>query len=43
MLHEDLGLIVEGKKMVHDMNYRWVNRQGDVVWINCRGKVINDD
>lgn len=43
MLYEDLGLIVEGKKMVHDMNYRWVNRQGDVVWINCRGKVINDD
>lgn len=43
MLHEDLQLIIEGKKQVHDMNYRWVNRQGEAVWINCRGRVIPDD
>ena len=43
MLHDDLKLIAEGKKQIHDMNYRWVNRNGEAVWINCRGKVINDD
>lgn len=43
MLHDDLRLIAEGKKQIHDMNYRWVNRKGEAVWINCRGKVINDD
>lgn len=31
------------KKQVHNMNYRWVNRQGEAVWINCRGTVLNDD
>lgn len=43
MLEEDLRLISEGKKKVHDMNYRWINRNGDVVWISCRGSVINDE
>lgn len=44
MLSEDLQGIANGTKMVHNMNYRWVNRQGEVVWISCRGKVIlNDD
>ena len=35
--------IVSGKKTVHDMEYRWINRQGDVVWVNCRGTVISDE
>ena len=43
MLHDDLALIADGKKQIHDMDYRWVNRKGEAVWINCRGKVINDD
>lgn len=25
------------------MNYRWINRNGEAVWISCRGTVINDD
>lgn len=43
MLQEDLKKIAEGEKQIHDMNYRWVNRQGDAVWISCRGTVIPDD
>lgn len=42
-LQEDLGKIVDGTKSTHDMDYRWTNRQGEPVWINCRGKVIPDD
>lgn len=43
MLHDDLMLIANGSKKIHNMNYRWINRQGEVVWISCRGTVINDD
>ena len=43
MLAADLQKIAEGKKQLHDMDYRWVNRRGETVWINCRGTVINDD
>lgn len=39
----DLGKIATGTKRVHNMNYRWMNRQREIVWINGRGTVINDD
>ncbi len=42
-LREDLVKIIAGEKSIHDMDYRWVNRQGEPVWINCRGTVIPDD
>lgn len=42
-LMEDLQRIADGKQETHDMNYRWVNRKGEPVWINCRGTVIHDD
>lgn len=35
--------IASGKKDVHNMDYRWINRKGEVVWINCHGTVIRDD
>lgn len=43
LLHEDLTEIASGKKQIHNMNYRWVNREGEAVWISCRGKVIADE
>lgn len=43
MLHDDLQEIINGTKSVHDLMYRWINRQGEVVWISCRGRVITDD
>ena len=40
---KSLQQIASGEKDTHNMNYRWINRNGDKVWINCHGTVINDD
>ena len=42
-LIEDLLKIKNGEKSVHEMSYRWLDRTGRPVWINCRGRVINDE
>ena len=39
---EDLKRIADGKQEAHDMNYRWIDKKGNIVWVNCRGKVIRD-
>lgn len=39
---EDLQKAMKGASQALNMNYRWVNRQGETVWISCRGKVIQD-
>ena len=41
-LAADLQKIADGTSLEHNMNYRWINRNGVPVWINCHGKVIND-
>ncbi len=43
LLFEDLGRIAEGKQQEHNLNYRWVNKKGEAVWINCYGQVIMDE
>lgn len=42
-LLQDLKEVAEGRKDVHNMEYRWISRSGQIVWINCRGKVIRDE
>lgn len=42
ILREDIEQLTAGKKDVHDMRYRWLNTQGEIVWISCRGRVIKD-
>ena len=39
-LWEDLDRIRSGEKSDHNMDYRWLDLQGDPVWINCRGLVL---
>ena len=39
-LWEDLDRIRSGEKSDHNMDYRWLDRHGDPVWINCRGLVL---
>ena len=39
-LWEDLDRIQSGEKSDHNMDYRWLDRQGEPVWINCRGLVL---
>lgn len=41
-LSKDFEDIAQSKKDVHNMDYRWITRNGQMVWINCRGKVIKD-
>ncbi|MGN0277852.1 MAG: putative bifunctional diguanylate cyclase/phosphodiesterase [Lachnospiraceae bacterium] len=40
MLKEDLGKCASGDQDSHAMEYRWLDRQGRVVWINCKGTVV---
>lgn len=43
MVRNDIDLILNGEKNIHDMNYRWINKDGNIVWISCRGTVISND
>ena len=39
----DLNETIEGKKPFHNLQYRWITKDGKPVWINCRGFVIRDE
>lgn len=39
-LVEDLNMVIRGDKNVHDMEYRMIDRDGNYVWVSCRGNVI---
>lgn len=43
MLEKHLADISEGKEKVHNLHYRWLDKNGLPVWINCRGIVIDDN
>lgn len=42
-LVEDLTLAKEGKTENHNLEYRWLDKDGLPIWINCRGNVIRDE
>lgn len=42
MLSEDIERIKNGRQNEHNLEYRWMDKNGRPVWINCRGKVIFD-
>ena len=42
MFTKHLADICEGREMVHNLHYRWLDKEGMPVWINCRGIVIDD-
>ena len=39
MLQKDLQEILDGKKDFHNLQYRWMSKKGEAIWINCRGYV----
>ena len=41
-LQNDLELVLSGEKDFHNMQYRWVDKNGNPVWINCRGHVAKN-
>lgn len=40
MVEEDIGKCASGEQESHALEYRWFDRKGKVVWINCRGTVV---
>lgn len=41
-LNEEIKQIQRKEKGFHNRQYRWVNKAGEAIWINCRGSVIQD-
>lgn len=41
MLTEDLAMVQRGEKEFHNLQYRWLSARKEIVWINCRGRVIH--
>ena len=41
-LDDEFRRIMSGEIDFHNMHYRWLDRAGKPVWINCRGRVLND-
>ena len=41
-LWDDLARINAGQTDEHNLDYRWLDRQGEPAWINCRGIVLRD-
>ncbi len=39
-LQEDLRALLAGEKNFHNMEYRWLDLEGQPIWINCRGYVV---
>lgn len=43
ILADDLRSILNGEKQVHNLHYRWLDKNGMPIWINCRGCVLHDE
>lgn len=41
-LDDEFRRIMSGEIVFNNMHYRWLDRAGKPVWINCRGRVLND-
>lgn len=43
MLSKDIAKVNNDENFIfHNLQYRWKDRQGKPIWINCRGRVIRD-
>lgn len=42
-LWADMELSYAGKQDSHNMDYRWLDLQGNPVWINCRGIILRKE
>lgn len=43
MLEADLKLLLSGEKTEHEMQYRWMGRDGVPIWIVCKGRVVRNE
>lgn len=42
MLNENLSMLKSGETKKHDLEYRWLDKDNNPIWISCRGQVIYD-
>ena len=40
---QDIEEISSGKRHTHDLDFRIVNKHGEIVWVNSRGNLIRDE
>lgn len=40
LLSDDIRQLIEGVKDYHNLEYRWLSKTGDPIWINCRGRIV---
>lgn len=43
LLASHLNDVIAGREKEHNLHYRWLDKEGKPVWINCRGLVIHDE
>lgn len=43
LLNADLKMLKDGKKTEHNLEYRWLDKKGEIVWISCRGQMLKDE
>ena len=43
MIHAELLELKNGTKEIHNMEYRWLDKFGNPIWINCRGQILWED
>ncbi len=43
LLLDDIDQLVRGEKDFHNLQYRWMDKEGKPVWINCRGRILHDE
>ena len=42
LLLVELELLSAGRKVFHNLHYRWMGKNHEPIWINCRGRVLSD-
>lgn len=43
LLLDDILRIIHKEKDFHNIQYRWLDKEGKPIWINCRGQVLYDE
>lgn len=42
-LVQDLEKMASGEQDEHNLEYRWIGKNEESIWVNCRGRVIRDN
>lgn len=42
-LIDELERMAAGEQEEHNMEYRWIGKNEESIWINCRGRIIKDE